>query len=195
MNVYEIERIREIIKIFLKSIHLPMIDFESHQRELQKALGFKDPLTGKNCVDQIDEKLWWDNIMPVLNKISIDTADELQKETGGFYPKDTVLMNRGTGKIASVESLEELAREMGKLDPDVEPLVGPNGRFCWYRRKQKYSQAPPTRLLGMTLVLSHFLGFLDASGNHEMHEGALKAKERIINAYESGKALHPNYKQ
>ncbi len=47
----------------------------------------------------------------------------------------------------------------------------------------------------MTLVLSHFLGFLDASGNHEMHEGALKAKERIINAYESGKALHPNYKQ
>ncbi len=46
-------------------------------------------------------------------------------------------MNRGTGKIASVESLEELAREMGKLDPDVEPLVGPNGRFCWYRKESR----------------------------------------------------------
>jgi hypothetical protein len=46
----------------------------------------------------------------------------------------------------------------------------------------------------MTLNLSYWLGFLDASGDHEMHEEAVGAKERIIKAYESGKASHPKSK-
>src|SRR5690349_6149900 len=101
---------------------MPMIDFEIYKKELEKALGAKDPSTGKNCVDQIDEKLWMDNVVPSLNKISIDTANELQKETGGFYPKASVLENSVTGEYAFVQTLDDLEAKMGKLDPDTKPL-------------------------------------------------------------------------
>jgi hypothetical protein len=47
----------------------------------------------------------------------------------------------------------------------------------------------------MTLVLIHFLGFLDTSGDHEMHKEAIGARERIIQAYDKGKAAHPKSKQ
>ena len=83
---------------------------------------------------------------------------------------------------------------MGKLHPDVLMLSIQDG-FIGFRRKLKYSRAPPTRLLGLTLVLSYFLGFLDASGDHEMHEEAPGARERIIEAYSRGKASHPNSNQ
>ena len=64
-----------------------MIDFERHFKRLQDTLGVKNAL-GKNCVDVIDEGLWW-NVMYELNQASIEAADELQGETGRPYPKDS----------------------------------------------------------------------------------------------------------
>jgi hypothetical protein len=170
-----------------------MIDFESHKNKLEGALSVRSPLTNKNCIDEIDEKLWWENVIPALNQISIEAADELQEETGGFYPKDT-WREDANGNIIVYKSFDELQKAMGKLDPDVLPLSIPDG-FIGFRRKLKYSQAPPTRSLSMTLVLCYFLGFLDASGDHEMHKGAVGARERIINAYERGLASHPKSRQ
>lgn len=171
-----------------------MIDFESHKDKLEKALAVKNPLTDKNCVDKIDKKLWWDNVIPALNDISIETADELQNETKRYYPKDSTLENKATGNLVGVKTVEELQKILGKLSQDDILFQDRNGMFVGVRRKQKYSEAPPTRLLSMTLDLCYFLGFLDTSGDHEMHEGAVEARERIINAYNLGKASHPNSK-
>jgi hypothetical protein len=62
-----------------------MIDYESHKEKLEKALSAKNPLTDKNCIDKIEEKLWWENVIPALNKISIEAANELQEETKRLY--------------------------------------------------------------------------------------------------------------
>jgi hypothetical protein len=67
-----------------------MIDFESHFKRLQDALEVKNALE-KNCVDMIDEGLWW-NVMYQLDQASIEAADELQAETGKPYPKDSRVM-------------------------------------------------------------------------------------------------------
>ena len=143
-----------------------MIDFESHKEKLEMALSVKNPLTDKNCIDKIEEKLWWDNVTPALNKISIEAANELQEETKRLYPKSSYLVDMNGNYIP------------GSLTTDY----------------QQYFEQPPTRLLSMTSVLSYFLGFLDASGNHEMHEGAVGARKRIIEAYDSGKVSHPKSK-
>ncbi|MGH9952450.1 MAG: hypothetical protein ACRD5J_12530 [Nitrososphaeraceae archaeon] len=143
-----------------------MIDYESHKEKLEKALSAKNPLTDKNCIDKIEEKLWWENVIPALNKISIEAANELQEETKRLYPKSSYLVDMNGNYIP------------GSLTTDY----------------QQYFEQTPTRLLSMTLVLSYFLGFLDASGDHEMHEGAVEARERIINTYNLGKASHPNSK-
>jgi hypothetical protein len=170
-----------------------MIDFQERVDKLQNALGIKNPLTDKNCTDKIDEKMWWEHVLPALNEISIKTANELQNETGKFYPKDSYLTDT-TGKIVGVKSVKELEKVTGKLDLDDILLTDINGIFVGVRRRQKYSEAPPTRLLSMTLNLSYWLGFLDTSGDHEMHKEAIGAKERIIKAYESGKASHSKSK-
>jgi hypothetical protein len=67
-----------------------LIDFESHKKKLEGALSIKNPETDKNCIDQIEEKLWWDKVIPALNEISIKSANELQ-EPGKFYPKDSFI--------------------------------------------------------------------------------------------------------
>ena len=144
-----------------------MIDFESHNKKLEGALCVKNPDTDKNCIDKIDEKLWQDNVMPALNKISLKAADELQEETGEPYPKASYRVD-GNGNFIP-----------GSLTTEY----------------QNYSEQPPTRLLSLTLILSYWLGFLDASGNHEMHKAAIGARERIEKAYDIGKASHPNSKQ
>jgi hypothetical protein len=112
-----------------------MIDFQAHKDKLEKALEVKNALTDKNCVDEIDEKLWWDNVTPALNQISIEAADELQKETGGFYPKSTVLKDKSTGKTIGVKSREELEKVTGKLDPDVLVLEDPIQSFYRFTKK------------------------------------------------------------
>lgn len=170
------------------------MDYEAHKDKLEKALEIKNPLTGMNCIDKIDKKLWWDNVIPALNEISIKIADELQDETKRYYPKDSYLMDPTTNKIAYVKTFEELEKVTGKLDPDVVPLRMANGDFYGFQRKLKYSEAPPTRLLSLALILCYELGFLDASENHEMHEDAIGAKIRLIKAYEAGKTSHSNSK-
>jgi hypothetical protein len=124
--------------------------------------------------------------MYALNDFSLKAADELQ-EPGKFYPK-TSFIHPG------VKTDDELQKILGTLKPEDIRYKGLNDLFIGVCRKQKYSEAPPTRLLSMTLVLSYFLGFLDASGDHEMHEEALGARERIIQAYDKGKASHPKSK-
>ena len=101
--------------------------------------------------------------METLIEISLKSADELQKETGGSYPKDSYHIDSNGNIIPS-----SLRRDY-----------------------QNYSEAPPTRLLSMKLDLSYWLGFLDASGDHEFHKGAIGAWERIEKAYQMGKASHP----
>jgi hypothetical protein len=157
-----------------------MIDFERHFKRLQDALGVKNTL-GKNCVDVIEDGLWW-NVMYQLNQASIEAADELQGETGRPYPKDS-------GVIVPVKTVEELKIMTGESydvlfqDPLGKPIA---------RKNQKYSEAPPTRLLSMTLNLCYWLGYHDADKRHELHkEGGIGAQDMIDKAYKSGKAANP----
>jgi hypothetical protein len=159
-----------------------MIDFERHFKRLQDALGMKNAL-GKNCSDMIDEGLWW-NVMYQLNQASIEAADELQRETGRPYPKDSAV-------IVPAKSVKELKIMTGESydvlfqDTQGKPIA---------RKNQKYSEAPPTRLLSMTLNLCFWLGYLDADKGHELHnekEGGIGAWDRIDKAYKSGMAANP----
>jgi hypothetical protein len=168
-----------------------MIDFQKHIKRLEAALGVKNA-SGKNCVDIIDEQLWQEHVMKALNEISKESAEELRQETGKPYPKDSVLTDPN-GNIVGVKTIEELKKRIGEADPDVVPIQD-SGNFIGFRRNLKYSEAPPTRLLSLVLNLSYWLGYLDASNNHEMHEGAIGAWKRIEKAYQSGKAAHPNSK-
>ena len=183
-----------------------MIDFESHKKRLEGALEFRNPDTHKNCIDKIDEKLWRDKVMPALNDISLKATDELQEETGKRYPKDSYRNMDSKNKIADVKSVEEYQQQTGKniiveiqnqkeeLNPNDWLLLDSNGNIEGVRRFQRYSEAPPTRLLSMTLNLCYFLGFLDASGNHQMDEKrGIGAKKRIEEAYNMGKASRPKH--
>lgn len=129
-----------------------MIEFKRHFQRLQDALGVKNAL-GKNCVDVIDEGLWW-NVMYQLNQGSIECANELQEETGKPYSK----------YYTDGEKAYDL----------------------------KYRESPPTRLLSQMLVVSYWLGYLDADKSHYLHEEEVGALKRIKDAYESGKAANPN---
>jgi hypothetical protein len=141
-----------------------VIDFEKHFQILQHALDVRNAC-GKNCIDKIDEQLWRDEVMEVLNEISFDAANELQKETGKPYPKDSYLVD-GNGNFIP-----------GTLTRD----------------NQKYSEQPPTRLLSMTLVLSYWLGFHDTDKGHQLQkegEGGIGAWDRIEKTYKSGFAAN-----
>ncbi|MPZ08460.1 MAG: hypothetical protein GEU26_18960 [Nitrososphaeraceae archaeon] len=131
----------------------------------------------------IDDGLWW-NVMYQLNQASIEAADELQGEIGRHYPKDS-------GVIVPVKTVEELKIMTGESydvlfqDPLGKPIA---------RKNQKYSEAPPMRLLSMTLNLCYWLGYHDADKGHELHkekEGGIGAWDRIDKAYKSGKAANP----
>jgi hypothetical protein len=173
-----------------------MIDFESHKVKLEKALSVSNPLTRKNCVDMIDEKLWWENVIPVLNDISLNAADELQEETRKPYPKDTKLIfSDAEGHIVHVKSVEEFKRLTENIDPYDSILEDESGNLVGVRRNQKYSEQPPTRLLSMTLNLCYFIGFLEVDKVHQMdEENGISAWKRIVKAYEMGKASHPKSK-
>jgi hypothetical protein len=156
-----------------------MIDFERHFKRLQDALEVKNALE-KNCVDMIDEGLWW-NVMYQLNQASIEAADELQAETGKPYPKDSRVM-------VAAKSVEELQILTGDSydtlfrDPAGNPIA---------RKNQKYSEAPPMRLLSMALNLCYWLGYHDADKGHELHkEGGIGAWDRIEMAYKDGYAAN-----
>ena len=159
-----------------------MIDFKRHFKRLQDALGVKNAL-GKNCADMIDEGLWW-NVMYQLNQASIEAADELQRETGRPYPKDS-------GVIVPAKSVEELNIMTGEsYDVLFQDTLGKPVA----RKNQKYSEAPPTRLLSMTLNLCYWIGYHDADRGHELHKekaGGIGAWDRIVKAYESGIAANP----
>jgi len=152
-----------------------MIDFEGHFKRLQDALGVRNTL-GKYCVDVIDEGLWW-NVMYQLNKASIKVADELQEETGKPYPKEFHVK----GAVKSVEELNALTGETYDL-----LYQDSNGRLI-ARKNQKYSKAPPTRLLALNLILSYWLGWLDAKGGHALDTEPVAAWRRIKEVYDKGK--------
>lgn len=131
-----------------------MINYQKHFDKLQGALGKPNTL-GKNCVDRIGEQLWHDVVIPALDEISIEAADELQKETGRPYPKDSRFRNPSTGKTTVFKSIEDLEQVARKLDPDEGPKWD-NGYIVGLRRNLKYSEAPPTRLLSLTLNLCYW---------------------------------------
>ncbi len=81
--------------------------------------------------------------------------------------------------IVPVKSFEELQIMTGESydvlfqDPEGKPIA---------RKNQKYPEAPPTRLLSMTLNLCYWLGYHDADKGHELHkekEGGIGALDRI----------------
>lgn len=50
-----------------------------------------------------------------------------------------------------------------------------------------YEEAPPIRLLALNLILSYWLGWLDASGWHYLDAEPVAAWKRIQEAYNKGK--------
>lgn len=93
-----------------------------------------------------------------------------------------------------MKSIEELQKLTGKLDPGDLLIKDSDSNIIGLRRNLKYLEAPPTRLLSMTLNLSYWLEFLDASEDHELYEGANGSWKRIENAYQCGKTAHPKSK-
>ena len=53
--------------------------------------------------------------MPVINKISLEGADELQEETVRPYPKDSPLED-AEGQVIYVKTIEEFRRLTEKLE-------------------------------------------------------------------------------
>ena len=86
---------------------------------------------------------------------------------------------------ASIECAKELQKEIGK----------PYGKYYTDGTKAydlNYEESPPTRLLAQALTVSYWLGYHDVDKGHYLHDEAIGAKKRIIEAYESGKAANPN---
>jgi len=110
-----------------------------------------------------------------LNQASIAGADELQQETGNPYPKESQVKV----DLKSVEELNALAGETYDLQDS-------NGRLI-ARKTQMYSKGPPTRLLVLNLILSYWLGWLDAKGEHALDTEPVAAWKRIKEAYDKGK--------
>jgi hypothetical protein len=50
-----------------------------------------------------------------------------------------------------------------------------------------YGEAPPTRLLAMTLILSYWLGYHDASRSHHLDTEPVAAWRRTQEGYHKGK--------
>jgi hypothetical protein len=96
-----------------------MIDFNSHKNKLEGTLCVKNPLTNRNCIDNIEEKLWVDNVMPALNDISLKAADELQQETGKSYPKDWPRTQDSVNKATGSITFEEFQKQ-GRSENDWE---------------------------------------------------------------------------
>ena len=53
-----------------------------------------------------------------------------------------------------------------------------------------YEKSPPTRLLALHLILSYWLGWLDASRSHYLDTEPISAWKRIEGAYNKGKAAN-----
>jgi hypothetical protein len=53
-----------------------------------------------------------------------------------------------------------------------------------------YELSPPTRLLALNLILSYWLGWLDASRTHYLDTEPILAWKRIEEAYSKGKAAY-----
>ena len=73
-------------------------------------------------------------------------------------------------------------------------LTESNGKIAGFIYHQKYSDAPPTRLLSLTLILCYWLGFHDADEGHHLHQkkkGGIEACIRIKKAYDRGFADNP----
>jgi hypothetical protein len=148
-----------------------------------------------------------------LNQVSIEAANELQQETGKSYVKPSYRtkdsVNKVTGKISfeefqkqkvSNDFVEEVQKRKGKLNPYDLLLADSNHNIVGVWRLRKYSEAPPTRLLCMTLILCYWLGYHDADKGHELQkkeDEGIGARNRIENAYDSGFAANssqPNAK-
>lgn len=59
-----------------------------------------------------------------------------------------------------------------------------NGELAW---NIPYEKAPPTRLLALDLILSYWLGWIDAVGGHHLDTEPVAAWKRIEAAYNKGK--------
>lgn len=53
-----------------------------------------------------------------------------------------------------------------------------------------YEESPPTRLLALNMILSYWLGWLDASKSHHLDIEPIFAWKRIDEAYNKGKAAY-----
>jgi hypothetical protein len=123
-----------------------MVELRRYARSLQEAIG-KEYSPKKNSADSIDESHWLELVVKELNKMSVECARELEKETGK-YPKPGY----------------------------------PNG--------QSLEQAPPTRLLSLTLILSYWLGWVNNEKNMDASvPQPFKAWTRTEEAYMAGREL------
>jgi hypothetical protein len=59
-----------------------------------------------------------------------------------------------------------------------------DGSLAW---ELPYEEAPPTRLLALNLILTYWLGWLDAKGGHTLDTEPVAAWRRIKEAYDKGK--------
>lgn len=81
---------------------------------------------------------------------------------------------------ASLECAKELQTETGK--PYSKFYA--DGTLAY---DLPYEEAPPIRLLALNLIISYWLGWLDASKTHDLHKEPVAAWRRIEEAYNRGK--------
>jgi hypothetical protein len=116
--------------------------------------------------------------------------DKLQDKIGITHSADKIL--EGPWYEVVVRELNNIsfdcARELQMETGRPYSKYYTDGRHAY---DLPYEESPPTRLLALNLILSYWLGWLDASGSHHLDIEPISAWKRIEEAYKEGRAAYP----
>ena len=115
--------------------------------------------------------------------------DRLENKIGETYSPNKIL--EGPWWEAVVRELNQMsyycARELQLETGKPYSKCYTDGRHAY---DLPYEESPPTRLLALNLILSYWLGWLDASNSHYIDTEPISAWKRIEEAYNKGKAAY-----
>jgi hypothetical protein len=115
--------------------------------------------------------------------------DRLQAKIGETYSADKILEEPWWEVV--VRELNQMsyycARELQLETGKPYSKYYTDGKHAY---DLPYEESPPIRLLALNLILSYWLGWLDASKSHYLDMEPISAWKRIESAYTKGKAAY-----
>jgi len=115
--------------------------------------------------------------------------DKLQAKIGETYSADKIL--EGPWYEVVVKELNQMsyhcARELQLETGKPYSKYYTDGKHAY---DLPYEESPPIRLLALNLILSYWLGWLDASKSHHLDTEPISSWKRIRAAYDNGKAAY-----